>query len=149
MQEHTLVSTVAGGPQVVTFCLDELLRRDVTGKDVEMLLGIKIKRISRYDMEKNRKEIDAILAELRPDILVLQKVDYDLDLIALGNLDRLHGSAHVGVDICRVVDVHVARSGHGRRDRRDRRRLGLVCGRDLCLLWSAPDVVRDAADYSE
>lgn len=39
-----------------------LLRRDVTGKDVEMLLGVKIKRISRYDMEKNRKEIGDILA---------------------------------------------------------------------------------------
>jgi topoisomerase-4 subunit A len=40
----------------------ELLRRDVTGKDVEMLLGIKIKRISRYDMDRHRKQIDDILA---------------------------------------------------------------------------------------
>ncbi len=42
----------------------ELLRRDVTGKDVEMLLGIKIKRISRYDMEKHRKQIGDILARM-------------------------------------------------------------------------------------
>jgi len=33
------------------------LQRDVNLKDVEMLLGVKIKRISRHDMEKNRKEI--------------------------------------------------------------------------------------------
>ena len=31
------------------------LQRDVTAKDVEMLLGVKIKRISRYDMNRNRK----------------------------------------------------------------------------------------------
>jgi topoisomerase-4 subunit A len=40
------------------------LRRDVTGKDVEMLLGIKIKRISRYDLAKNRNEIAEILTGL-------------------------------------------------------------------------------------
>jgi topoisomerase-4 subunit A len=40
----------------------ERLKSDVTGKDVEMLLGIKIKRISRYDMNRNRKEIEDILA---------------------------------------------------------------------------------------
>jgi topoisomerase-4 subunit A len=34
------------------------LSRDVTMKDVEMLLAIKIKRISRYDRDRNRKEID-------------------------------------------------------------------------------------------
>lgn len=34
MNERTLVSTVAGGPQVVTFCLDELLRRGVAVDEV-------------------------------------------------------------------------------------------------------------------
>jgi topoisomerase-4 subunit A len=42
----------------------KLLRRDVTGNDVEMLLAVKIKRISRYDMNKHRKGIDDILAGL-------------------------------------------------------------------------------------
>jgi len=42
----------------------ELLRRDVTGSDVEMLLAVKIKRISRYDMNKHRKGIADILAGL-------------------------------------------------------------------------------------
>ena len=39
------------------------LRRDVTLDDVEQLLQIKIRRISRYDIEKNRKEIEGILLE--------------------------------------------------------------------------------------
>ena len=39
----------------------EKLLRDVTKQDVEMLLAIQIKRISRYDMDKNRKEIDTII----------------------------------------------------------------------------------------
>jgi topoisomerase-4 subunit A len=42
----------------------ELLRRDVTGNDVELLLAVKIKRISRYDMNKHRKGIQDILAGL-------------------------------------------------------------------------------------
>jgi len=40
------------------------LKRNVTRSDVEMLLGVRIKRISRFDIEKNRKDIEAILKEL-------------------------------------------------------------------------------------
>ena len=40
------------------------LKRSVTRNDVEMLLGVRIKRISRFDIEKNRKDIEAILKEL-------------------------------------------------------------------------------------
>lgn len=39
------------------------LRREVTKEDVEQLLQIKIRRISRYDIEKNRQEIEGILKE--------------------------------------------------------------------------------------
>ena len=39
------------------------LRRDVTLDDVENLLQIKIRRISRYDINKNREEIENILKE--------------------------------------------------------------------------------------
>ena len=39
------------------------LRRDITADDVEHLLQIKIRRISRYDIDKNRQEIEAILRE--------------------------------------------------------------------------------------
>lgn len=45
------------------------LRRDVTGKDIEMLLGIKIKRISRYDLERNRREI----GEIEKELVTIQK----------------------------------------------------------------------------
>jgi topoisomerase-4 subunit A len=41
-----------------------LLRRPVVDDDVEMLLAIQIKRISLFDMNKNRAEIENILAEL-------------------------------------------------------------------------------------
>ncbi len=41
-----------------------LLTRDITRKDIEMLLGVRIKRISRFDIDKNRKDIEAILKEL-------------------------------------------------------------------------------------
>lgn len=39
------------------------LRRAVTLDDVESLLQIKIRRISRYDIERNRQEIEGILRE--------------------------------------------------------------------------------------
>ncbi len=47
------------------------LQRDVTRDDIESLLGIPIRRISRFDLERNRKEIDALSDEL-------EKVEKDL-----------------------------------------------------------------------
>ncbi|MEI6645011.1 MAG: DNA topoisomerase IV subunit A [bacterium] len=43
----------------------KLLRRDVILDDVEQLLQIKIRKISRFDINKNREEIDGILKEER------------------------------------------------------------------------------------
>jgi len=40
------------------------LKRTIVDEDIEMLLGVRIKRISLFDIEKNRKDIDDILAEL-------------------------------------------------------------------------------------
>ncbi|UCE49839.1 MAG: DNA topoisomerase IV subunit A, partial [Phycisphaerales bacterium] len=40
------------------------LKRDVTRNDVEMLLSVRIKRISRFDIDKSRKDIEAVLKEL-------------------------------------------------------------------------------------
>ena len=40
------------------------LKRKIVDEDIEMLLGVRIKRISLFDIEKNRKDIDDILAEL-------------------------------------------------------------------------------------
>jgi topoisomerase-4 subunit A len=42
----------------------EKLPRDVTRDDVEMLLGIPVRRISRFDLRKNRKEIVRLGGEL-------------------------------------------------------------------------------------
>jgi topoisomerase IV subunit A len=43
----------------------KMLRRDVTLEDVEQLLQLKIRRISRFDINKNREEIDGVLKEER------------------------------------------------------------------------------------
>jgi topoisomerase-4 subunit A len=40
------------------------LQREVTREDVEMLLGIPIRRISLFDLEKNRKELERLRGEL-------------------------------------------------------------------------------------
>lgn len=40
------------------------LKRDIVPEDIEMLLGIKIKRISLFDINKNKDDIDKILEEL-------------------------------------------------------------------------------------
>ena len=40
------------------------LRRDITAEDVEKLLQIRIRRISLYDISKNREDIEKILKEL-------------------------------------------------------------------------------------
>jgi len=39
----------------------DLLKREVTDKDIERLLAIPIRRISRFDMNKNKKDIEDIL----------------------------------------------------------------------------------------
>lgn len=43
----------------------KMLKRDVTKDDVEMLLAVRIKRISRFDINKNRKDIEDILTDLK------------------------------------------------------------------------------------
>lgn len=63
-----------------------LLKRDVTTEDVEMLLEVRIKRISLFDMNKNRKDMDdivAALAEVEASLgkLVPYAVRYLKDLI--------------------------------------------------------------------
>jgi len=48
-----------------------LLEREVTKEDVEMLLQIQIKRISRFDLEKNNKEIRGVkktISQIKKDL---------------------------------------------------------------------------------
>jgi len=59
-----------------------LLRRDVVLDDVEMLLGVRIKRISRFDIDKNRRDIDDILIALDAVEKNLGRlVDYAVDTL--------------------------------------------------------------------
>ena len=41
-----------------------LLRRDVTDEDVDKLLALPVRRISRFDIEKNQREIAEVLAKM-------------------------------------------------------------------------------------
>ncbi|PID27075.1 MAG: DNA topoisomerase IV [Candidatus Cloacimonadota bacterium] len=43
----------------------EKLTRDITNDDAEKLLALQIKRISRFDINKNRKELKEILSEIK------------------------------------------------------------------------------------
>ncbi len=69
------------------------LDRPITKQDIEMLLGIRIRRISRFDLDRSRKEIDALRAEL-------QRVEKQLEDLRgyavqyLRGLLRTHGKNH-------------------------------------------------------
>jgi topoisomerase-4 subunit A len=66
------------------------LQRDITHEDVDLLLGIPIRRISLFDLEKSRKEIERLsgqLAEVEGDLAAL--VPYAIRY--LRNLLRRHG----------------------------------------------------------
>jgi topoisomerase-4 subunit A len=68
-------------------------RREIVAKDIEMLLGVRIRRISQFDIEKNRKEKDDIVREL-------ERVEGELkDMRAyavryLRKLVKAYGEAH-------------------------------------------------------
>ena len=69
------------------------IRRKVTEEDVERLLRIPIRRISRYDIEKARKEIEEINARLKEIKHHLGTIiDYAIDY--LGELVSDYRSAH-------------------------------------------------------
>ncbi len=61
------------------------LTRDITLEDVEMLLALRIKRISKFDIEKNRDEMAKIVAELKE----IEKHLEELVAYAISYLQRL------------------------------------------------------------
>ncbi|MDF3127587.1 DNA topoisomerase IV subunit A [Kiritimatiellaeota bacterium B1221] len=78
----------------------KLLKRDVTMDDVEMLLGVRIKRISRFDMDKNRKDLEDIL-------LALEEVERNLKRIVDYAVDFLKGlKRKYAKDYPRLTQVH-------------------------------------------
>jgi topoisomerase-4 subunit A len=50
------------------------MRRDLSPEDIEMLLGVRIRRISMFDMNKHREEMDKVKAELEETSKNLQNV---------------------------------------------------------------------------
>ena len=50
------------------------MRRDLAGEDIEMLLGIRIRRISLFDMNKHREEMDKVKADLEETAKHLRNV---------------------------------------------------------------------------
>jgi topoisomerase-4 subunit A len=63
----------------------EKLVRDVTREDIERLLEIRIKRISRYDINKKKKDIK----EIRGRIKEIETSLKDMVAFAIGYIDRL------------------------------------------------------------
>ncbi len=81
--EETVIKAVKKG--FVPF--KEELLRDVTDEDVDHLLKIPIRRISLYDINKNRKEVQAINARIKEiNRLLKHLVDY-----AVAYLDGIEG----------------------------------------------------------
>ena len=63
-----------------------LLKREITDKDIERLLAIPIRRISRFDMDKNKKDIADILKAIKAteenlNSIVKYTIDYIKSLI--------------------------------------------------------------------
>ncbi len=50
------------------------MRRDLAEEDIEMLLGVRIRRISLFDMNKHREEMDKVKADLEETAKHLQNV---------------------------------------------------------------------------
>jgi topoisomerase-4 subunit A len=63
----------------------EKLVRDVSREDIERLLEIRIKRISRYDIDKKKKEIK----DVRSRIKEIETSLKDMVVFAIGYLDKL------------------------------------------------------------
>lgn len=59
--------------------------RDLVDSDVEMLLGVRIRRISLFDINKHREEMDKVRAELAE----VRKHLKSVETYAIGHLERL------------------------------------------------------------
>jgi len=65
-----------------------LLKRDIVDADIEKLLQLQIRRISRFDLSKNRQDLDDIVAEIQQTLYSLEHlVQYSIDYLR-GLLDK-------------------------------------------------------------
>ncbi|MDD3887080.1 MAG: DNA gyrase subunit A, partial [Victivallaceae bacterium] len=89
--------------------LDQL-RREVTNADIDKLLALPVRRISRFDIEKNQRELAEIeekIAEIRKNLAHLKKyaIDYLLALIAKYGK---HYPRHTEIEHIERIDRHEA-----------------------------------------
>lgn len=102
--EETVIKAVKKG--FVPF--KEELLRDVTDEDVDHLLKIPIRRISLYDINKNRKEVQAINARIKEiNRLLKHLVDYAISYLdgIEGKLDSKSIKRRTTVTNIKTVDV--------------------------------------------
>lgn len=102
--EETVIKAVKKG--FVPF--KEELLRDVTDEDVDHLLKIPIRRISLYDINKNRKEVQTINARIKEiNRLLKHLVDYAISYLdgIEGKLDSKSIKRRTTVTNIKTVDV--------------------------------------------
>jgi len=84
------------------------LLRDITEEDVEHLLKIPIRRISLYDINKNRQEVEAIKARLKEIAKLLKNLrDYAISYLdsVLAKLDKTLTERKTKITNIETVDV--------------------------------------------
>lgn len=85
IEEETSYDSVMVSVETSLLPFSDEFDRAVTKEDVERLLEIRIKRISRYDINKQEKEIKAI----RKDIRAIKKHLKDMVLFSINYLDKI------------------------------------------------------------
>ncbi len=85
IEEKTSFKAVIKGVDEALLPFTEELKRPVVTEDIERLLEIRIKRISRYDINKQQKEIQSI----RRDIKVIKKHLTDMIAYTTAHIDSL------------------------------------------------------------
>ena len=64
------------------FPFRHLLMRDVTNEDIDKLLALPVRRIARFDIEKNQQELRDIAAKIK------ETIDLDPRVTVLGHIQR-------------------------------------------------------------
>lgn len=85
IEEETTYASVMKSVETALVPFREELDRDVTKEDIERLLEIRIKRISRFDINKQQKEIK----EIRKDIKVINKHLKDMITYTINYIDGI------------------------------------------------------------
>lgn len=85
----------------------EQLRRDITDEDIEKLLQLQIRRISRFDINRNREELERIVEDMREtrhhlDHLIDYAIHYVEDLI-----ERFAGAHPRRTEVMKLEQVDV------------------------------------------